>query len=215
LWVAPAIQHMVSSSGHSRRGRAQWVRLAGIPGGDINIINLYASTDLAVRIELWKELIRVLPRDCRSILVGDFNFVENRTNKSSMCGKLIPVGEKIVFTQLTSLLGVEDNFSPSGPIRFTWDNKRRDGMRVLARLDRIYVFQATAPGLEPVEEYVIKGDSVFSDHLAVWYKLALLSKPKRRSTYKMSTFFLKDKEVRLQVERIWRANPNQKFFGRM
>jgi endonuclease/exonuclease/phosphatase family metal-dependent hydrolase len=52
--------------------------LAGLPSGDVNIINLYVSTEAVARLELWEELIRVLPRDCRSILVGDFNFVEHR-----------------------------------------------------------------------------------------------------------------------------------------
>jgi hypothetical protein len=191
------------------------VRLAGLPGGDINIINLYASTESPTRIELWEELIRVLPRDCRSVLVGDFNFVENRVDKSSICGKLIPPGEKLVFTQLTSLLGVADNYQLNGALQFTWDNKRQDGSRVMARLDRIYAFQGTAPGAEPVEEYLIKGDSVHSDHLAVWCKLTLLPEPKRLSAYKMSTLYLKDKEVRRQVENIWRANPNLQYFGRL
>jgi endonuclease/exonuclease/phosphatase family metal-dependent hydrolase len=141
--------------------------LAGLPSGDVNIINLYVSTEAVARLELWEELIRVLPRDCRSILVGDFNFVEHRWDKSSICGKMISEGEKAVFSLLTSTLGVEDNFSPNESIRFSWYNKRQGGVRIMARLDRVYSFQAVALSPSPIVEYEIRGDSVHSDHLAV------------------------------------------------
>jgi hypothetical protein len=61
MWVAPSVQHLVTSTGHSRCGRAQWARFSSILGGDINVINIYASTEATVRMELWEELIWVLP----------------------------------------------------------------------------------------------------------------------------------------------------------
>jgi hypothetical protein len=67
----------------------------------------------------------------------------------------------------------------------------------------------------PVVEYEIRGDSVHSDHLAVWCKLGLLPEPKRCSAYKMSTFYLKEEAVRKGIERIWRSTPNLEFFGRL
>jgi hypothetical protein len=206
---------MVSTSGHSRCGTAQWVRIAGLPGGDINVINVYASTNSLERVALWEELSHVLPRDCRSILVGDFNFVERRTDKSNLCGKLVSDGEKVVFSQLVALLGVEDNFPSTSPVKFSWDNRRRDGVRVLARLDRIYSFQTTTAGSRTVEEYFIKGGSVHSDHLAVWCKLLLTPVSRRQSTYKMSKYYLKDEVVKLNINLIWGSNPNLNFFGRL
>jgi hypothetical protein len=61
MWVATAIQYLVTGTRLSCCGRALWVRLSGIPEGNINTINIYASTEATVRIELWEELIRVLP----------------------------------------------------------------------------------------------------------------------------------------------------------
>lgn len=110
MWISEAISHLISITGHSKCKRAQWVRFSGLPGGDINVINIYASTEAPERIELWEELFSILPRDCRSVMLGDFNFVENRADKSNFCGKLVTDGERIVFHQLTSALGVEDKF---------------------------------------------------------------------------------------------------------
>jgi hypothetical protein len=80
---------------------------------------------------------------------------------------MISEGEKAVFSLLTSTLGVEDNFSPNESIRFSWYNKRQGGVRIMARLDRVYSFQAVALSPSPIVEYEIRGDSVHSDHLAV------------------------------------------------
>lgn len=71
MWVAPQIQHMVISSGFSRCGRAQWVRLGGTPRGDLSVLNVYASTICRERMELWAELQGVLDKDCRWLLAGD------------------------------------------------------------------------------------------------------------------------------------------------
>jgi hypothetical protein len=147
--------------------------------------------------------------------VGDFNFVERRIDKSSMCGKLIPDRERVVFSQLVAQLGVADDYPSTSPIKYSWDNKRHDGVRVLIRLDRIYTFQAVSPGVTPVAEYYIKGDSVHSDHLAVWCKILLAPEPRKPSAYIMSSFYLKNAEVKAQFERIWSSNPGLNFFGKL
>lgn len=163
LWVLLAMQHLVLVSGHSMCGRTQWVRMEGLPSGSINVINVYASTDSVERIALWEELSTVLPRDCRSILVGDYNFVERREDKSNLCGKLVSEGEKVVFTQLTAMLGIEDKYSSTCLVKFSWDNRRCDGVQVLARLDRIYTFQLVTLGAMLVEYYIIGGSTCGTD----------------------------------------------------
>jgi hypothetical protein len=62
-WDSPMLQHLVLGTGYSRCGRVQWICLTSIPGGDILIINVSASTDSGERTNLWLELIRVLSRD--------------------------------------------------------------------------------------------------------------------------------------------------------
>jgi hypothetical protein len=144
MWIAPQLVHLIGAKGHSISGRAQWVRLNGLPSGNVSILNLYApATGPRDRIELWEELLHTLPRDCKWILGGDWNFVEYRGDKSSSCGRVVIDSERLAFNQITSALQVEDNFSASNQIKFSWDNRRRNGIRVLARLDRIYSFQST------------------------------------------------------------------------
>jgi endonuclease/exonuclease/phosphatase family metal-dependent hydrolase len=86
---------------------------------------------------------------------------------------------------------VEDNFPSSNRIRFSWDNRRRNRIRVLARLDRVYSFQATG-ALKTVVEYEILGNCNHSDHFPVWCKILLQPEEKKKSAYKMSDLYLKD-----------------------
>jgi len=77
MWISPKLQNMVQSSGYSRCGRAQWVRLQGTPDRDLAILNVYASTIVLEHIEFWDELTTCLFKDCRWVLCGDWNFVEH------------------------------------------------------------------------------------------------------------------------------------------
>jgi len=88
-------------------------------------------------MELWSELQGVLEKECKWLLAGDLNFVEKTIGKSSFCGKIISTWERQVFEELLRTLNVEECFPNMGPIKYTWDNKRLDGVRILARLDRI------------------------------------------------------------------------------
>jgi len=215
MWISPNIQHMVAQSGSSRCGRAQWIRLQGTPAGDLSILNIYASTVVRERMELWAELLSTLPKDCKWILCGDWNFVENSKDKSSLCGKLVSPIESQVFNSLISALCVEENFPRTNPIKFSWDNRRQDGARVLAQLDRIYSFQADGGQASPVAEYFIKGDSNHSDHLPVWGKFLLKNAPIRKSSYKMSARYLEDDFVKTKISHIWSIHSVGFFFGKL
>ena len=72
--------------------------------------------------------------------------------------------EKRIFGELKTLFQVADNFPQGGPIRYSWDSKKNDGLRVLARLDRFYSFPEAAVSHA---DYRILGDSNHSDHLPV------------------------------------------------
>jgi hypothetical protein len=124
FWGAPQIVYLVSGSGHSQFSRAQWIHLYGTPGGDVSILNVYAPTEVRARTALWEELSTSLPHDCKWILCGNWNVVECKIDKSTACGKIMSDGEKLTFVQLTSALKVEDAFSNTSPIKYSWDNKR-------------------------------------------------------------------------------------------
>jgi hypothetical protein len=76
---------------------AKWIRLSKIPGGDVAILNIYAPHTPLERIQLWQELIRLLPQGCRWIACGDWNMVETTRDKSSSYGRLLSGREKLEF----------------------------------------------------------------------------------------------------------------------
>jgi len=148
-----------------------------MPGGDLAVLNVYASTIERERVELWSELLASLPKDCNWILSGDWNFVETRADKSNNCGRMVSQAERRTFEQLLGALNVGDHFPRTNPIKYSWDNRRRDGVRVLARLDRIYSTNPAGGQTSTVAEYFIRGDSAHSDHLPVWGKFLLQAAP--------------------------------------
>jgi hypothetical protein len=83
-------------------------------------------------IEMGRELVTFVPQDCCWLLVGDWNAVKQPRDKSSSCGKVMTNVEGLVFHQLKAALKVEDANLNSSPIVFSWDNKRRDEIRIFA-----------------------------------------------------------------------------------
>lgn len=195
MWVSPRVAHLVTASRQSQDGRGQWIRMGGLAGGDVSILNVYASTSVRERSFLWEELREELPKDCCWIICGDWNFVEHIRDKSNLNGRVITTGESRVFSLLKDALNVGENFRSSNGVRFTWDNRRVGAARSLARLDRFYTFAHAGAGLDPVIDCHIKGDCYHADHLPVLCSVLLQPIPKRTSTYKMSSLHLKDPVV--------------------
>jgi exonuclease III len=124
MWLAPTIRHLIKAQGHSRSGRYQWVRLTGVPGQDVGVLNVYAANRAAKRCELWCEMLSSLPRDCRWICAGDWNFVESPSDRSRPKDPLMTVEERQLFGQLKATFDLEDPFPPSNSVRYSWDNRR-------------------------------------------------------------------------------------------
>jgi hypothetical protein len=100
IWVAPKICHLVSTLGHSTGGNAQWIQLQGVPGGSLAVLNVYAPHTSVERCALWAELLGSLPRDCKWLFLGDWNFVEHRTDKSNNQESIISGEERRLFQEL-------------------------------------------------------------------------------------------------------------------
>jgi exonuclease III len=214
MWIAPKLQHMISEVGQSRSGRAQWTRLSGVPGGDIAILNVYAPNQAQARCELWAELIDTLPKDCRWVFIGDWNFVEKSRDKSRNNNQTMSHEEKRLFEVLTRTCDVHDPFPQSNRIKYSWDNRRVGSSRTMARLDRIYSPKDLAQSVA-VDEYSILGDCTLLDHLLVRRNLELTAAAKRQSPYVMNTSFLKEQEVKDGVRREWTTHSNLSFFGKL
>ena len=144
--------------------------------------------------------------------------IESVQDKSTLCSKLMPQGEKLVWDAFKANFHLSDTFNNTGKLRFTWDNKRRDECRILARLDRHYT--SSTPGSNfylATRNHVIIGDSPMSDHLHVSIEVILQHPEQRKTSYKMSTYYLKHAEVKRAVERIWSGERSEAstFFTRM
>jgi hypothetical protein len=92
--------------------------------------------------------------------------------------------------------------SPSSQ-KFSWDNLRQDGSRFLARLDRVYLFQATGTTSRKLVSYRICGDSAWSDHLPVEATVELEVGGHQKSCWQMSTYWLEEAEQ--QLKDLWKS----------
>jgi hypothetical protein len=195
-------------------GRAQWVRLTRVPGGDLSILNVYAPNNAAARCVLWRELVESLDKDCSWILAGDWNFVERSQDKSRNNRQTMSVKERGIFEQLTSTLEVSDPFLASNRVRFSWDNKRVVVTRTLVRLNCVYTPTELSRNIK-ADDYAILGDNSLSDHLPVWRNIILQEGGVRRSPYVMNSSYLKDQDAQELIRKEWLLRPNLPFFGKV
>jgi hypothetical protein len=99
--------------------------MLGVPGRDVAFLNVYVHSSFQRdQIELWSKLEDTLLQDCRWVLAGDWNSVENDTDKSSSNSRLMGPNERRAFNQFKVALGFEDNFPDTNIIRFSWDNRQ-------------------------------------------------------------------------------------------
>lgn len=135
-------------------------------------------------------MARELPTHYRWLLLGEFNMVEVRTDKNWPCASMISRRERELFDAMKQTLQVEDNPRTHGTLKFSWDNGRTNGIRALARLDRMYVFPShpAAPGRK-ILRYEIRGDMTRSDHCPVIALVQLAKSPPQSYHWKMSVLY--------------------------
>jgi hypothetical protein len=56
-----------------------------------------------------------------------------------VCGQIISKFEKLAWEELKTHFDIQDYFDFSGKLKFTWNNLRKDGIRVLASLNKVYI----------------------------------------------------------------------------
>jgi exonuclease III len=132
------------------------------------------------------------------------NMVTSARDNSNPMDHTIGEQERVAFAALVDYLQIQDFFDYSGSLTFSWDNKRRQGIRTLKRMDRFYCFPSGRPSLSNhVTSYKILRDSTISDHLPMELKLELQTPKARRSSYKVNNFYLQDKEVIATMTEVW------------
>jgi hypothetical protein len=105
---------------------------------------------------------------------------------------MVPIIERLGFNELKAQLNVEKSPRSPGSLRYSWNNLRQDGHRIIARLDRCYVFQSTGIAARKIIAYRIKGDTGRSDHQPV--NLSIESEPgqSKPNHWHMSTYHLEE-----------------------
>ena len=109
----------VANSGSIFRGRASWVVLSSIPGGDCGILNIYSPNNPAERKTLWELIPESVPQNCRWTVAGDLNMVESPVDKTTACGRILGDQEKGAWEALKLVLNIEDTFKPGRGLKFT------------------------------------------------------------------------------------------------
>jgi exonuclease III len=106
-----------------------------------------------------------IPRDYNWIVCGDFNMVEDKEDKFSMCGRLIQNKERLLWDALKLALEIHEPTRSNRNLKFSWDNRRSGGDRIMARLDHIYIPNYLASNqVNNSSHYHVRGDGVKSNH---------------------------------------------------
>jgi hypothetical protein len=108
------------------------------------------------------------------LVSGNFNMVEKPQDKSTLCSRLVSAGEEFIWQTFKASLHLINTFNYSNKLKFTWDNRHRDGSRILGILDCHYVLALPGASLyDATRNYTIRGDCPASNHLPVSIELVL------------------------------------------
>lgn len=217
MFISSKLAPFIHSHGNIGLNLGQWVRFKNLPGGDLAIANIYAPhSNSNARVHLWQDLVRLLDPDCRWILCGDWNMVESYLDKSSTCGRVLSRVEKFEFDCLKAHCQVEYFFSYEGPINLSWHSKRKDGPRVLARLDRFYSFASSDSNPSShISKNIILGDCGLLHHLPICLEIQVAKSKPTSSHYKMNGSYLHNPEVVAKLISTWKGAPNLEIFGKL
>ena len=119
--------------------------------------------------------------------------VESSLDKSTFCSHLICDQERVLWDAVKDSLNICDNFHSDRGLKYSWDNGRHEGQRILARLHRFYIFYDPPLGhSHSISSYTIKGECSLSDHLPVTLSLKLGDSPRKKGAWKMNTRYIKE-----------------------
>lgn len=173
-------------------GRSQFDLLQSNSATVLTLINVYAPTTSAERVELWNKLVDMnIPSD-GYILVGDFNMVESVEDRLGSANKSFTLNrrELAAWARLLNHYGLEDSwgsdfFKKTSDLRFTWDNNRAGRDHRGACFDRIYISNVLCGQGGSLAIHQL---SKIFDHAPVQLKLfSRGAQDKRQGSFKFST----------------------------
>lgn len=145
-------------------------------------------------------------------MTGDLNMNECPLDRSTLSySQLMSLKEKLTWLAIKSKFNIEDYFSRhNGPI-YLWDNLQDDGIQVLARLHRFYIFSNVDQNhYSHIVHYKISGDSSFSKCHPISLLINLSNSPLGGSSHNVNASILQDAKDPFKVLR--EAAPSQMSF---
>lgn len=143
--LAERLIDSVTGHGVLYPGRAQFVTLQLSSGLHLGIINVYGFSDTGPRAMLWNHLANATVPDACWILAGDFNNIEQASDKQGGSNKTsISIRELEAWNCMLMRFGGRDSHHIGAFVRksdkiFTWSNGRSDDTLIQSRIDRVYL----------------------------------------------------------------------------
>ena len=97
--------------------------------------------------------------------------VESGSDKSSACSRLLSDQERLIRTPTKDALNLEDTFSPNKGSKYSWDNNRLQGQRILAKLDR-FISTRTLPIATQCRSLTTQSNMIALYSITFWYNFA-------------------------------------------
>ena len=121
-----------------------------IEGSRIDILNIYAPIDMRRRAAFWSSLTGLLPEMDSWIVGGDFNNLEALEDQQGRGPEFLGIAqaEQSEWDSFLFAMGGRDSWHEPSFCRWSWSldfsgGYRREGGRLLQRLDRFYVSNST------------------------------------------------------------------------
>jgi len=87
--------------------------------------------------------------------------VEHKEDKLLACGKIISNKEWLSWKALKLALDVSEPIRSMENVKYSWDNLQSDNERIMARLDKVYVFNYfQGEQSSNISSYAMKGNGV-------------------------------------------------------
>ncbi|KAL3697678.1 hypothetical protein R1sor_011754 [Riccia sorocarpa] len=206
---------LVSAHGTLPRDGGLWLHFETPEGRKMGFLALYAPHTSAERALLWASLVTELDSSRNWLVAGDFNMITTAADQMGGTPKLLSGDELAHWNTFVETYDLQDTFTPTDGIKFTWDNKRldllqqlqplnsqADSARVLKCLDRIY---SDASLLRTSYSSEIWSGSELSDHLP--YVAVLQIGPiirHKKSSYGMNVDALQDHTLQQNLTQLWK-----------
>ncbi len=101
--------------------------------------------------------------------------VEDKEDKSLMCGKLIPNKERSLWDALKLALEIHEPTRSNRSLKLSWDNQKSKRKIIMPRLDQIYIpIYLTSNQASNSSHHFVKGDGIKSNHHLVSFVLEIV-----------------------------------------